>query len=136
MKPFQYFKIYLVTLFVFLLFDFFWLGFAAKDFYQNQIGFLMSSEINLWAAGIFYFLYPVGLIIFALIPAIRNKSWQNAFILGGIFGLFCYATYDLTNLATLANWPILVVFVDIIWGFMVSSFSSLISYKLISKFNF
>jgi len=109
-------KLYFITLLSFLAIDSLWLGFVAPKFYRSQIGYIMAENPNFLAAGIFYLLFIFGLLIFVVEPGIQNKSLTNAVARGALFGLITYATYDLTNLATLAGWPILVTVVDLIWG--------------------
>lgn len=123
-------KLYLIALPVFFVIDMIWLGLISKNFYKNQIGFLMKSDINWIAAIIFYLLFIAGLVIFVILPAIEKQSISNAILLGGLFGLIAYATYDLSNLATLKNWPVIVTVVDLIWGTSVSILVSVITYLL------
>jgi len=112
----MFIKLYAIALPVFIAIDAIWLGLVAKNFYRNQIGFLMKSEINWVAAVVFYLLFVVGLVLFVVAPAIEKKSWMHALLFGALFGLITYATYDLSNLATLKDWPILVTIVDLAWG--------------------
>jgi uncharacterized membrane protein len=107
--------LYLLSVPVFMAIDFIWLGFVAKGFYAARIGHLMG-EINWPAAVLFYGVFLLGLTFFATYPAVEKNSWMTALILGGLFGFFTYATYDLTNLATLKGWPVSLVIVDILWG--------------------
>jgi uncharacterized membrane protein len=93
-----------------------WLGVVAKNFYKNQIGFLMTPNINWLAAIIFYLIFIAGLILFVVSPALAKSSLQHALVFGALFGFITYATYDLTNLATLKDWPLTVTIVDMIWG--------------------
>jgi len=111
-----YLKLYLLTIPVFFLIDMVWLGFIAKNFYQKEIGHLMADDPNWVAAIIFYLIYIVGIIFFSVQPALEEGGWQKALLYGVLFGFFTYATYDLTNLATLKNWSVKVVLGDIVWG--------------------
>lgn len=129
----MFLKLYLITLPVFFAVDMVWLTLVAKDFYSKQIGFLMKPNINWAAAVIFYLLFIGGLIIFVIMPALEKKSWNNALLLGALFGLITYATYDLTNLSTIKNWPLLVTVVDLIWGMVLSASVSLISFFIAVK---
>jgi uncharacterized membrane protein len=126
-------KLFFITLPVFFIIDMIWLGLVAKNFYQNQIGFLMKSNINWTAAIIFYLIFIVGLVIFVINPAIEKGSWTHALILGALFGFVTYATYDLTNLATVKDWPLLVTFVDLAWGATLAASVSTIAYFIASK---
>ncbi len=109
-------KLYAIAFPVFIAMDMIWLGLVAKNFYQNQIGFLMKSEINWAAACVFYLLFVLGLVLFVIGPAMEKNSWVHALLFGALFGLVTYATYDLSNLATLKDWPLLVTVVDLAWG--------------------
>lgn len=129
----MFIKLYAIALPVFFAIDMIWLGLIAKNFYKKQIGFLMTPNINWVAAIIFYLLFIVGLVFFVITPAIEKGSWVNAFFFGALFGLITYATYDLTNLATLKNWPLPLTIVDIFWGVTLGSLVSLITYFIASK---
>lgn len=99
----MFIKLYLITLPVFFAIDLIWLGLVAKNFYSKHIGFLMKTNVNWQAALLFYLLFIVGLVIFVITPSLEKKEWTSALFLGALFGLISYATYDLTNLATLKN---------------------------------
>lgn len=114
-------KLYFITLLIFLGFDAIWLGLVAPEFYRSQIGHLMAPTANLLAAGIFYLLYIAVLVYFVVEPALRVKKIKDAFLRGALFGLVAYATYDLTNLATLRDWPLLVTVVDLAWGTILTA---------------
>lgn len=129
------YKLFLVSLTIFLSIDFVWLTVIASNFYQENIGFLLTKNPNLISAGIFYILFVFGLSIFVIKPALVEKSRRKAVIYGGLFGLVCYATYDLTNLATIANWPLVVTIVDMIWGTFISSTTALLSFMIFQKLN-
>ena len=113
--------IYLLTVPVFFGIDMLWLGVVAKGFYRDNLGHLLRPDVNWTAALIFYLLYIAGILIFATLPALEKHSLRQAIIMGALFGFFCYATYDLTNLATLKDWPVRVVFVDILWGMVLTA---------------
>ncbi len=108
-----YLKTYLAMLVAFLLIDSIWLGFIAKNMYQKYIGHLMTDQVVWGAAALFYALYLAGTLYFAVLPA---GSLQHALVRGALLGGLCYATYDLTNWATLREWPAALVGIDIIWG--------------------
>lgn len=127
-------KLFLIALPTFLVIDLVWLGLIAKNFYRSQIGNLMKPEINWSAAFIFYIIFIIGLIAFVIAPAIEKGSWLHALIYGSIFGLVCYATYDLTNLAIAKDWPLLVTIVDLIWGTVLAATVSVITYIIATKF--
>ena len=121
-------KLYLVTIPIFLVVDLIWLGILARGFYQKHLGGLMAEQVNWGAAFLFYLLFVGGILIFAVVPAMGRQSLGYAVIYGALFGLFTYATYDLTNLATLKGWPSAVVWVDIAWGIVLSSSVAGLSY--------
>lgn len=109
-------KLYLATVPVFFLIDMLWLGIVAKGFYRTRLAPLLRPDVNWTAAILFYLIYIAGIILFAVSPAVDKGSLARAAILGALFGFFTYATYDLTNLATLKGWPLSVAVVDIAWG--------------------
>ncbi len=105
---------YIVTLILFLIGDFIWLGIVAKNMYAQAIGHLMAPTPNWIAAAVFYFLFASAVLFFVIAPA--KKDIGKAAVSGALFGFFCYATYDLTNLATLRDWPVWLSGVDMLWG--------------------
>lgn len=129
----MFIKLYAIALPIFFAIDMLWLGLVAKNFYKNQIGLLMKPDINWVAAIIFYLLFVVGLVIFVITPAVEKGLWLNALLFGALFGLITYATYDLTNLATLKDWPILITLVDMTWGATLGALVSLITYFIAGK---
>lgn len=108
-------SLYAISVPIFFLIDMLWLGLIARPFYQTQLSSFLGP-VNWPAAILFYLLFLVGLTFFAIYPGATADNWLHALMLGALFGFFTYATYDLTNLATLRDWPLLVVVVDIIWG--------------------
>ena len=119
---------YLSTLVVFAVLDFLWLGLIAKDLYRNGIGHLMLETPNWTAALLFYLIYIAGLVFFAVLPGLEAGAWVRAALYGALFGFFCYATYDLTNLATLKGWPVSIVIADLAWGAFVSAVAATASF--------
>lgn len=109
-----------VTFVVLLVIDMIWLGVVAKGMYQEAMGDLMSPNPRLAFAAVFYLIYPIGLLVFAIVPGLAAQGVMRAALMGGLFGMFCYATYDLTNLAVIRNWPLALSFIDIAWGTLVS----------------
>ncbi len=118
---------YVITLAVFFLIDMFWLGIVAKGFYRKHLGPMLSPKVNWVAAVLFYLLFIVGLLVFAVKPALAGNEPLTALSLGALLGLISYATYDLTNLATLKDWPVVVTVVDLIWGTVLGGAVSLVS---------
>ncbi len=129
----MFLKLYAIAFPVFFAIDMVWLGLVAKNFYAKQIGFLMKSNINWTAAIIFYLLFIVGLVLFVVSPALEKHSWMHAVLFGALFGLISYATYDLTNLATMKDWPLLITVVDLIWGSVLASSVSTVTYFIAVK---
>lgn len=126
-------KQYFVALFTFLIIDGIWLTVVAKNFYAKHLGFLMAKTPNLAAAGIFYLIYILGMVVLIIAPALQKGSLVTAILTGALFGLCGYATYDLTNLATIKDWPVLVTVVDLIWGTFLSGAVAGVSYWILSK---
>ncbi|MCG8409966.1 MAG: DUF2177 family protein [Bacteroidales bacterium] len=126
---------YLLTFLVFLAIDMLWLGIVAKDLYQKHLSNFLSDKVNWSAAFVFYFIYVAGISFFAIYPSINKDSIIYAILLGALFGFFTYATYDLTNLATLKNWPLPIVFIDIIWGTILSAMVSVSGFYLVKWIN-
>jgi len=121
-----YVKAYFCALIGFLAIDAVWLIVVARGFYRRQLGFLLADQPNWWAAVLFYLLFVGGLLVFAIVPGLQAGSLRRALLLGALFGLVAYATYDLTNLATVKNWPWIVTLVDMAWGaFLAASVSCL-----------
>lgn len=112
------------TFVVMIVIDLLWLGVIAKNLYAQGMGDLMSPQPRLGVAAIFYLMYPIGLVIFAVLPGVDAGSVMRAGVMGALFGLFAYATYDLTNLAVVRNWPVALSFIDIAWGTFVSGVSA------------
>lgn len=131
----MFLKLYTIAFAVFLAIDSIWLTLVAKKFYSQQIGFLMKQNPNLLAALLFYLLFIVGIVVFVIIPSVDSGSWKKALITGALFGLVTYATYDLTNLATVKNWPILVTIVDLVWGTVLSASVAVITFIIYRKIN-
>ena len=124
----QYAKIYVAALVGFLAIDMLWLGVVARGFYRRQLGFLLADQVNWWAALSFYLLFVAGVLVFAVAPALQAGSLSRALLLGGLLGLLTYGTYDLTNLATVKGWPLLVTLVDLAWGTALTAAVSGIGY--------
>ncbi len=125
---------YILTFVVFFIIDMTWLGFIAKDVYRKHLAEFLSDQVNWTAAFIFYFLFIVGVFIFTIMPAVEKNSLTSAITLGALFGFFTYATYDLTNLATLKGWPLNIVFIDIIWGTILTAIVSTAGFYIVKYF--
>ncbi len=125
---------YFLTVPVFFLIDMIWLGAVARDFYRRHLGYLMRDRVNWVAAISFYLLFIVGIVIFAVKPALEMQSPVRALVCGALFGFFTYATYDLTNLATVKDWPLVVTLVDLVWGTALCGIVATASYFLSNRF--
>ena len=122
-----YVKLYFATLLVFFAIDIVWLGLVARNFYAKHLGFLLGPT-NWLAAIIFYLLFILGILVFVVIPGVKEGSLGMTLVRAALFGLITYATYDLTNQATIKDWPVLVTVVDMIWGTVLSTLVSLASF--------
>ena len=122
------------ALVVFVLVDMIWLGTMAGRLYKPILGDIMAPQFNPAAAAVFYLLYPVGLVIFAINPALKVGSVSTALMYGALFGFFTYATYDLTNQATLRNWSTLLTVVDIAWGTVLGAIAAASAFWITSRF--
>ncbi|MBX9739281.1 MAG: DUF2177 family protein [Beijerinckiaceae bacterium] len=130
----QYLWAYGATLVAFLAIDLVWLGFIARNFYRDQLGNLMLDQPSLAIGLAFYMLFAVGIVVFAITPGLREGSWRTTLVLGALLGLIAYGTYDLTNLATLRNWPVMLSFVDMAWGSALTATSALVGYWAANAF--
>jgi uncharacterized membrane protein len=115
-----YVKLYFATLVAFFLIDMVWLGLVARTFYRKQLGFLLAPATNWIAALIFYLLFILGILVFVVVPGLQDHSLKTTLLRAALFGLVTYATYDLTNLATVKNWPLVITVVDLAWGTVLS----------------
>ena len=124
---------YVAALLTFLLVDMAWLGTMAPRFYRPTLGDIAIAGVNLPPAIVFYALYPVGLLIFATIPALKSGSITTAVVFGALFGFFTYATYDLSNYATLRNWSLPLTIVDMAWGTMLAGLTAAAAFWAASR---
>lgn len=126
-------KQYFVALLTFLVIDGLWLTLIAKNFYAKHLGYIMTKTPNLSAAAIFYLIYIFALVVLVLSPALQKGNLLSAILTGALFGFAAYATYDLTNLATLKDWPLIVTLVDLAWGAFLSGAVTGISFYILNK---
>lgn len=131
----QHLIAYISTAIVFLVIDFVWLTQIASKFYSEQLGDLLLEKPNLGIAVAFYLIYVVGIVVFAVAPALKAGSFQYAVLYGAMFGFFAYATYDLTNLATLKNWSVAVALVDVSWGTVLTGVAAGAGYAITNTFS-
>lgn len=129
----MFLKLYAIALPIFFALDMTWLGLIAKNFYRSQIGALLKPDVNWLAAIIFYLIFIAGLVVFVVSPALEKRLWTHALFFGALFGLVCYATYDLTNLAVAKDWPVLVTLVDLVWGAVLAASVSCATYFIAGK---
>jgi uncharacterized membrane protein len=131
----QMLEMYALTLAIFFIIDMVWLGVVAKGFYRKHLGAMLSPKVNWAAAILFYLVFIVGLLVFVIGPALTAGTPLRAFLFGALFGLISYATYDLSNLATLKDWPMIVTVVDLVWGSVlggaVSGLAAFLGQKLL-----
>jgi len=115
-----YIKLYFVTLTAFLAIDAVWLALVARTFYRRYLDWLMAANPNWIAALAFYLLFVVGVLVFVVVPGVEDGSLRTTLLKGALFGLIAYGTYDLTNQATVKNWPLTITAVDMVWGTVLS----------------
>jgi uncharacterized membrane protein len=128
-----YLKLYVATLVTFLAIDMIWLGLIARRFYAKYLGFLLSAK-PIWSAAIlFYLLFVAGILVFVVLPCLHVNSAKRVLLLGTLFGLVTYGTYDLTNLALVKEWPWIVTAVDMCWGAILAAIVSYVGF-MIGKF--
>jgi uncharacterized membrane protein len=126
-------KTYGIAFVVFTVIDLVWLGFIANNLYKKYLGFIMRPSPNWAVAIVFYLVYLAGVVFFVINPALAKQSWKYALFAGMFFGFITYATYDLTNLATLKDWPPLITVIDLIWGTTLGGLVSVITYLVVSR---
>ncbi|CAN7401496.1 DUF2177 family protein [Caballeronia sp. LjRoot29] len=122
-----------VTAVVFLVLDAIWLGVISRSLYQREIGGLLLAKPNFVAAAVFYVIYIAGMVYFCVVPGIVEQSALRGLMNGAIFGIVAYATYDLTNLATLKGWSTTLVFVDVAWGAVASAAASAVAVAITTR---
>ena len=122
--------LYFSSLAVFFAIDLLWLGVISKNFYSAQLGHLLAAKANWIPALIFYLLFIAGILVFVVIPGFEGGSLLKTALMAALFGLVCYATYDLTNMATIKSWPVIVTVVDLIWGMFISTSVAVIAYYI------
>lgn len=125
-----YFAAYLFTLVAFLVIDFIWLSTMASRLYRPAIGDLLAENFRLAPAVIFYLIYAAGLTFLAVRPAFQTGEWTTALLYGAVVGFMAYATYDLTNQATLKSWSTTLTVADLLWGTFVSAAAATIGYLI------
>ncbi len=130
----RHLQLFAVALPAALVLDFAWIAIFAQQFYQQEIGYLLATDVNWTAALLFYVFYIIALIVFVLVPAFTANSMRKAFVLGASLGFTAYMTYDLTSLATTRDWTLAVTIVDIAWGTVMSAAVAAFTYWVGKKF--
>ena len=115
-----YLKYFALSFTFFIIIDLLWLGFIASNIYKHFLSDFLASNVNWSAAILFYLIFNIGLVFFVIAPAIEKNSLTYLMFYGALFGLVTYSAYDLTNLATLKNWPLEIALIDIVWGIFLS----------------
>ena len=128
------FTAYISTVVLFLAIDAVWLGVIARGFYRDQLGHLMLESPNLSIAALFYLFYAVAIVVLVVMPALKSGIWWHAALYGGILGLAAYGTYDITNMATLKDWPISMSIVDMVWGTVLTGTVATGAWWITSRF--
>lgn len=126
----QFLQLFLAAGLTFVAIDALWLGVVAKKMYQNHLGAMLRNDPLMGAAAAFYLVFIVGLVFFVVQPAIEKSSWIYAASAGALFGFVTYATYDLTNLATLKGWPVKLTVIDLLWGAVLAGIAATVAYSV------
>lgn len=125
---------YVATFLAFMAIDAVWLTTMASRLYKPYLGEILATDFRPVPAVIFYLLYIFGLVYFAVRPALATGDWKTALVQGAAFGFFCYATYDLTNQATLKTWSTVVTVADLVWGTFLSGTAAVIGFRITRYF--
>lgn len=127
-------RLFALTLVIFLGIDSVWLLVLAKSYYADKLGYLMATQPNLLAALLFYLLFTASLIYFVIDPALKARGQRSLVVSAALFGLVTYATYDLTNLATVRDWPVMITLIDLAWGTTLSTIVAVATVKVARKY--
>jgi uncharacterized membrane protein len=130
----RYTVAYATTLVVFLAIDAVWLTTMSQRLYRRYLADILVDDVNLTPAALFYLIYIGGIIVFATAPALSTGKWTTAAVYGALYGFFAYATYDLTNHATVRGWPTIITVADICWGSLLSAVSAVLGFLLTRYF--
>ena len=133
MNILYYLKYYFTALIIFLGIDMIWLSKIAPKFYQQHIGHLLADKPNLLPAVVFYLFNIIGILIFSVFPGAANNSLKTTALMAALYGALTYATYDLTNMATMKQWPLIVTIVDIIWGSLLTTAVAVLTYLILHR---
>jgi len=133
MNIFFYLKYYFTALIIFLGIDMIWLLKIAPKFYQQHIGHLLADKPNLLPAVVFYLFNIIGILVFSVFPGVANNSLKTTALMAVLYGALTYATYDLTNMATMKQWPLIVTIVDIVWGTLLTTAVAVLTYLILHR---
>jgi uncharacterized membrane protein len=133
MNILYYLKYYFTALIIFLGIDMIWLSKIAPKFYQQHIGHLLADKPNLLPAVLFYLFNIIGILIFSVFPGVTNNSLKTTALMAALYGALTYATYDLTNMATMKQWPLIVTIVDIVWGTLLTTAVAVLTYLILHR---
>lgn len=125
-----YLTVFIIAFIIFLGVDFIWLGFVAKRLYEQKLGHLMKKDVNFFTAFIFYIIFIIALSVFVIVPGIESGSLLKVILLGALFGLASYATYDLTNYSTIEGFPLSIVMIDLMWGTFLGTITATLTYLI------
>jgi uncharacterized membrane protein len=131
----KYVAAFVATAVTMMVLDFLWLAIVAKDTYQEGIGHLMAQQPNLFAAAVFYVVFVTGLLAFAVVPHRSTSGWGRTLTAAAMLGFLTYATYDLTNLALLKDWPLGLSLIDMAWGVLLSMAAAAAGRKALISFS-
>lgn len=131
---FTFIKLYVLSFASLLAIDSLWLAKIAPKLYKSNLGHLMADSPNLLAAGLFYVIYIVGVVVFVVNPAFEKESVMYALSRGALFGLVAYATFDLTGMAVFKNWPAKITIIDLVWGMVLTGLVSVLATYVALKF--
>lgn len=131
----KYVIAYFVVAIVFLAIDYIWLGFVMKDYFQSKLAHLMADDVNFTVAAIFYLFYAAGIVFLCVNPALTEGDWTKAAINGAVLGALAYGTYDITNMATLKEWPVVMSIIDVSWGTALTALSATAGYFAVSFYH-
>ncbi len=133
MNIFFYLKYYFTALIIFLGIDMIWLLKIAPKFYQQHIGHLLADKPNLLPAVVFYLFNIIGILVFSVFPGVANNSLKTTALMAVLYGALTYATYDLTNMATMKQWPLIVTIIDIVWGALLTTAVAVLTYLILHR---
>jgi uncharacterized membrane protein len=127
---FEILEMYVASVLILMGLDGLWLGVIVKNFNLKHLGSIIASKITWWPVLLFYPIYAIGIVVFVVMPSLEAKSITMALWRGALLGLVSYCAYDLTNNATIANWPALITLTDVAWGAAATAITSVLVYLI------